>query len=159
MEPNLQLRVAEPRDAEAITALINVAFRKAEGFLIDRDRIDLETVRSLMNKGEFLMGLDGGELTGCVYLEPRGENAYLGLLSIDPVRQRAGLGSWMMKAAEDHCRSAGFRSIELRIVSVRTELPPFYHRCGYVESGTEPFTPGLTPNVPCHFVKMSKPLV
>ena len=159
MPERLQLRVAGPKDAEAITALINIAFRKSEGFLIDRDRIDLETTRSLMDRGEFLLGHDGEALVACVYLEPRGAGAYLGLLSIDPARQRAGLGSWMMKAAEDHCRAAGFRFMELRIVSARQELPPFYHRCGYVETGTEPFTAGLTPKVPCHFVKMSKPLV
>ncbi len=159
MKQDPTLRLAETKDAEAITALINVAFRNAEGFVIDRDRIDLATVHSLKTKGEFLLGHDGDVLVGCVYLEPRGESAYVGLLSIDPKRQRAGLGSFMMKAAEDHCRELGFRRIELRIVSVRQELPAFYHRCGYVECGTEPFTPGLTPKVPCHFVKMSKPLV
>ncbi len=159
MAGNLQVRLADAKDAEVITALINVAFRKGEGFLMDRDRIDLETVQSLMTKGEFLLGYDRDVLTGCVYLEPRGESAYLGLLSIDPERQRAGLGLFMMKAAEDHCRERGFRRIELRIINVRKELPPFYHRCGYVECATEPLTPGMTPKVPCHFVKMSKPLV
>jgi hypothetical protein len=63
-----------------------------------------------------------------------------------------------MKAAEAHCAKAGSRFMDLRIVSVRRELPAFYHRHGYVETGTEPFTPGLTPKLPCHFVVMSKPL-
>jgi len=48
--------------------------------------------------------------------------------------------------------------MDLRIVSVRRELPEFYHRRGYVETGTSPFTPGLEPKLPCHFVNMSKPL-
>jgi hypothetical protein len=63
-----------------------------------------------------------------------------------------------MGAAEDCCARAGCRFMDLRIVNVRKELPGFYHRLGYVETGTEPFTAGLNPKVPCHFVNMSKPL-
>jgi len=48
--------------------------------------------------------------------------------------------------------------MDLRIVNLRLELSAFYRRRGYVETGTEVFTPGLTPKLPCHFVKMSKSL-
>jgi predicted N-acetyltransferase YhbS len=154
----MQVRVAETGDAEAIVAVINVAFRLAEGFLLDRDRIDLETVRGLFQKGTFLVAEDSS-LCGCVYVEPRdGNRSYLGLLAVDPRMQKSGLGSQLMKAAEAHCAKAGSRFMDLRIVSVRGELPPFYHRHGYVETSSEPFTPGLTPKIPCHFVWMSKSL-
>jgi hypothetical protein len=63
-----------------------------------------------------------------------------------------------MNAAEAHCAKAGSSFMDLRIVNVRSELPTFYQRRGYVETGTEPFTPGLKPKLPCHFVLMSKPL-
>jgi N-acetylglutamate synthase-like GNAT family acetyltransferase len=154
----LQLRVAEMRDAEAIVAVINAAFRQAESFLIDRDRIDLETVLEFLRTGSFLVADDLGFLCGCVYVEPRGDRSYLGLLSVDPQRQKSGLGSKLMQAAEDHCAKAGSRFMDLRIVNVRKELPSFYRNRGYVETGTEPFPPGLDPKLPCHFVKMSKPL-
>ncbi len=155
----MQLRVAEAQDAEGIVSVINAAFAKAESFLLDRDRIDLEMVRDLLQKGTFLVAVDLGLLTGCVYLEPRGDRSYLGLLSVDPQRQKSGLGSKLMDAAEHYCAQAGSRFMDLRMVSVRKELPAFYHRRGYVETGTEPFTPGLNPKLPCHFVKMSKPLI
>jgi hypothetical protein len=48
--------------------------------------------------------------------------------------------------------------MDIRIVSLRAELPNFYHRRGYVETGTEPCPAGLNPKLPCHFVKMSKQL-
>jgi len=146
------------KDAPAIMAVINAAFRRAESFLIDRDRVDLEMVRSLLEKGKFLVAEDGGVLAGCVYIELRGDRAYLGLLSVDPDRQKAGLGSQLMNAAENYCARAGCRFMDLRIVNVRRELPAFYRHRGYVETGTAPFTPGLNPKVPCHFVEMSKPL-
>lgn len=154
----MQLRVAETQDAEAIVAVINVAFRKAEGFFIDGDRIDLQTVQKMLQTGSFLVADEGGPLCGCVYVEPRGDRTYLGLLSVDPQRQRSGLGSKLMDAAEAYCAKAGSRFMDLRMVNVRKELPGFYHRRGYVEIGTEPFPPGLTPKLLCHFVKMSKPL-
>jgi N-acetylglutamate synthase-like GNAT family acetyltransferase len=155
----MQVRVAETRDAEAIVSVINVAFRLSEGFLMDRDRIDLETVRELFQKGTFLVAEDNF-VCGCVYVEPRGRfRSYLGLLAVDPRLQKSGLGSQLMRAAEAHCAKTGSRFMDLRIVSVRKELPAFYHRHGYVETGTEPFTPGLNPKVPCHFVWMSKPLI
>ena len=155
----MEVRVAEARDAEAIASVINVAFRLSEGFLIDRDRIDLETVQDLFKKGTFLVAEDSF-LCGCVYVEPRGsDRSYLGLLAVDPRLQKSGLGSQLMHAAEAHCAKAGSRFMDLRIVSVRKELPAFYHRHGYVETGTAPFTPDLNPKVPCHFVWMSKPLI
>jgi GNAT superfamily N-acetyltransferase len=154
----LHIRVAEIQDADAIVSVINAAFRHAESFLIDQDRIDVETVRDLLQKGSFLVADDLGVLCACVYVEPRGDRSYLGLLSVDPQRQKSGLGSKLMQAAEDHCAKAGSRFMDLRIVNVRKELPSFYHRRGYVDGGTEPFPPGLNPKLPCHFVKMSKAL-
>ena len=48
--------------------------------------------------------------------------------------------------------------MDLQIINLRHELPAFYHRLGYAETGTAPPTPGLEPKLLCHFVKMSKPL-
>jgi GNAT superfamily N-acetyltransferase len=154
----LHFRLAEPRDAEAITALINVAFRRAEAFLIDGNRIDLDSVRTFLEKGKFLIAEDGGVLLGCAYIELRSDRSYLGLLSVDPARQKAGLGSQIMTACEEYCAKVGSRFMDLRIVNVREELPRFYRRMGYVETGTEPFPPDINPKIPCHFITMSKPL-
>jgi GNAT superfamily N-acetyltransferase len=154
----LHFRLAEPRDAEAVTALINVAFRHAEAFLIDRDRIDIDSVRTFLEKGKFLLAEDGDPLVGCAYVELRGDRAYLGLLSVDPTRQKAGLGSQIMTACEEYCAKIGCRFMDLRIINVREELPRFYRRLGYIETGTEPLTPGINPKIPCHFITMSKPL-
>jgi hypothetical protein len=42
------------------------------------------------------------------------------------------------------------------VVNLRTELPAMYHCLGYCESGIEPFP--VKGNLPCHLVKMTKPL-
>jgi len=154
----LLIRTADTGDAEAITSVINAAFRKAESFFIDGDRIDLDTVRKLMQTGSFLVADEGGVLCGCVYLELRGERSYLGLLSVDPTKQKSGLGSKLMDAAEGSCCKVGSRFMDLQTVNLRKELPGFYQRRGYVETGTAPMPPGSNTKLPCHFVKMSKPL-
>jgi predicted N-acetyltransferase YhbS len=154
----MQVRLAEAQDVQAITTVINSAFRNAEAFLIDRDRVDVEYVRSLQQKGKFLVADDGKVIAGCVYVELRSERAYLGLLSVDPQRQKTGLGSILMNAAEDYCAKAGCCFVDLRIVNVRRELPSFYRRRGYIETGAEPFPSDLKTKMPCHFVNMSKPL-
>lgn len=154
----MKIRVAEMQDAEGIVSVINAAFRPAEGFVFDRNRIDLISVWDLLRKGKFLVAEDDEVLGGCVYVELRGDRSYLGLLSVDPQRQKTGLGAKLMDAAEAYCAKAGSRHMDLQIVSVRTEMYGFYQRWGYVETGTEPLPPGLNPKLPCHFVRMSKPL-
>jgi predicted N-acetyltransferase YhbS len=158
MEEAVRVRVATAGEAERIMNLINAAFKRAESFIIDRDRVDLGQVEALLHKGTFLVAEEDGVISGCVYVELRGERAYLGLLSVDPERQKAGLGSILMTAAEKHSVQAGCRFMDLRIINLRKENHAFYSRRGYLETGTEPFTPQLNPKLSCHFVNMSKPL-
>jgi GNAT superfamily N-acetyltransferase len=151
------VRIAEASDEEAITALVNLAFQ-VERFFVDGDRIDRNQVREFLGKGEFLLAESGGRLAGCVYIEPRAERAYLGLLSVDPSLQSAGIGRRLMSAAEARCREKGARFMDLNIVNLREELPAFYRRQGYVELGTAPFPAMVATKLPCHFIRMSKPL-
>jgi len=86
-------RIAKPADAAKITAVINAAFRIAEKFFLDEDRITQTEVEELLGKGAFLLAETDDQLDGCVYVELRGERSYLGLLSVDPDRQQGGLHS------------------------------------------------------------------
>ncbi len=151
-------RMAQLNDAENIARLVNAAFR-AESFFTNGDRTNPEKIRDLLQKGKFLLLEESGRLAGCVYVELRGDHGYFGLLAVDPELQRSGLGSQMIAAAEDHCRTAGCRFMDLTIVNLRTELPAFYHRLGYTESGTLPFPRDQHTNQPCHLVMMSKALL
>ena len=120
----METRTAQLEDAENITRLVNVAFRP-ERFFIDTDRTNPEKIRALMPEGKFLLTEEAGMLTGCVYVELRGERGYFGLLAVDPALQRFGLGSRLVAAAEEYCRAAGCRFIDLTIVNLRAELPGF----------------------------------
>jgi GNAT superfamily N-acetyltransferase len=150
--------MASLADAERITSLINRAFRLAEEFFIDEDRINLESVRNFFETGKFLLAECDGIPAACVYVELRVDRAYLGLLSVDPARQHSGLGSLLMDAAEAFCRALACCFMDIHVVNLREELLGFYRRRGYVETGTRPFPADLQTKVPCHFIEMSKPL-
>src|SRR3989441_8426850 len=85
---SMRIRVAKDVDAEPLTRLINAAFRVEQPF-IEGDRINPEGVRAYMKKGEILLAEDSSGLVGCVYVEVRGDNGYLGLLGVEPKRQRS----------------------------------------------------------------------
>jgi GNAT superfamily N-acetyltransferase len=157
------IRIATDTDREAIRRLVNHAF-EVERFLKkgggDRLQNDGE-YESLWERGTFLVKQEDDTLTGCVYVEPRGERAYLGLLSIAPSRQGTGLGRQLNAAAEDFARTQGCRWMDLRVVSPRADvLLPIYCRLGYAETGTEEYAPALVEKmtIPGHFILMGKAL-
>jgi predicted N-acetyltransferase YhbS len=153
----VNIRVAGQTEAEALTVLINDAFREESFFKIG-DRIQVDQVRGYFGKGTFFVAGDEDGLAGCVFVELRGERAYLGLLSVSPTRRRQGLGGLLMTHAEAFCREKGCRFVDIDIVNLRTELSPYYQRHGYRETGTAPFPVPERTNMPCHFITMSKEL-
>jgi GNAT superfamily N-acetyltransferase len=153
----LRTRVAGLGDVDALVRLINAAF-VVERHIFDGDRTHSEAVHTLLEKGKFLVLEDSAGLAGCVYVEPRGDRGYIGLLSVDPLRQGSGLGRRLMDEAEGFIRGAGCIAAELRVVSARTPLPAFYRHLGYAETHKSALPPELSPKVPCEFIYMSKTL-
>jgi len=154
----ISIRSAGINDVDAIVRLVNTAFL-VELFFIERDRTNPETVRTMMEKGKFLVAEDGPNLVGCVYVELRGERGYLGMLSVEPSRQGMGLGRQLIDAAEHFFWESGCRFSDLLIVNVRTELLTMYRRLGYVETGTAVYKERVPTKMPVHFIAMSKSLV
>jgi GNAT superfamily N-acetyltransferase len=150
----MTVRQAEASEAPEVMRVINAAFKPAESFFVDGDRISLEQTLEHFADGVFLVIHD---LSGVVWVELRGNRAYFGLLSVDPARQGNGAGKKLIAAAESYAREQRCAHMDIHVVNLRTELPPFYRGLGYVETGTEEFH-GEPVKMPCHFVVMSKKL-
>jgi GNAT superfamily N-acetyltransferase len=153
----LAIRRAAADAVPAIVSLVNRAF-EVEAFFVEKDRTNAAEVAEMLTRGVFLLAEAKGALAGCVLVEVRGQRGYFGLLSVEPARQGEGIGRALVEAAEDHCRRAGCAAMDIRVVDLRKELPPFYRRLGYEETGTEPFPEPEITKLPCRFVVMSKPL-
>jgi GNAT superfamily N-acetyltransferase len=154
----LRVRAARDDDAMALAALVTAAYR-VEAFFVEGDRTNPNDVRERMRRGEFLVLEDRDDTpVGCVYVEIRGKRGYFGMLAIAPARQGRGLGGQLVRAAEDHCARAGCREMEIEVVNLRTELPPYYRRLGYREDGITPFPDSERVLRPCHFIVMRKAL-
>jgi ribosomal protein S18 acetylase RimI-like enzyme len=155
--PSLTVRTATITDVAVLTTLINAAFAVERRF-VDRDRTGVDDIATYLEKGSFLIA-DGadGHPEACVYVEIHGDRGYIGMLSVRPTLQGRGIGRRMMAVAEDYCRTAGCRAVDIKIVNLRTELPGFYHALGYIDCGTAPFESSKLIR-PAHFVLMTKDL-
>ena len=158
----MNARVATPGDVAALVRLINAAYR-VEDFFINGDRTNERDVRARLEApGAAFLVIDapaGAGLAGAVYVEIRGDRGYFGLLSVDPARQKQGLGRKLVEAVESHCRAAGCRVLDIDVVNLRQELPAFYAALGFVPAGTAPFPDPAKLTRPAHLVMMTKPLM
>jgi ribosomal protein S18 acetylase RimI-like enzyme len=154
---NYSLRQATDADVASVVSLVNRAFA-IEGFFKSGDRTDESQIRELLQQGLFLLLTDDDNLIAGVHVKLNGERIYIGMLAVDPAQQKSGIGSRMMREAEDFGRNAGCKFADIRVVSVRPELPLIYRKLGYVESGTESADVIKTATLPVHFITMSKPL-
>ena len=157
--PNLNIRMATAGDIPAIIPIVNAAFA-IESFL-EGTRTDEERMSAMMEKGRFLVGEDAsGKIVTSLYVEMRGDRAYLGMLAVDPSLQGSGVGRQMANAAEDYCRQRGAKYLDIVVLSLRPELLPIYRKLGFVETGTEEFHPSrpLKEGLECHGIVMTKNL-
>ena len=154
------VRVATHADIPALVRLINAAYQ-VEQFFIDGERTTDRDIRTrIETPGARFLVIDGAEreLAAAILVEIRGERGYFGMLSVDPGRQKEGLGRLLVREAEARCAAAGCRVMDIVVVSLRSELPPYYERLGYRTSGTQPFHSPEKLKQLAHLVLMSKPL-
>ena len=143
----MHLEPATTNDLPALHALIESAYRgdsarrgwSHEADLLDGQRTDLAALDAMLaDPAQHLLVLrDGDELRACVALTDKGtRRAYLGMLTVDPSRQSAGLGRMILAAAEDHAAAHFAASrIEMTVIVQREELIAWYERRGYARTG------------------------
>ncbi|CAN5690002.1 GNAT family N-acetyltransferase [soil metagenome] len=172
-------REALDSDVPRIHELVNSAYRgesskkgwTTEADILGGQRIDPEALRTILadsSKTILCLIETPNKIIGTVCLErfedERGVGVYLGMLTIEPTAQTAGLGKRLMQACEEFAKRWGGRRITLGVINVRTELMEWYERRGFVKSGLiEPFPYGDArfgePKRPdLNFVMFEKPI-
>ena len=139
-------RIACLEDAEAITKLVNDAYRPAAGErgwtdesdLVSGDRTSTNGVKDAIARPEsvVLLMFLGDELVACVHVERIRGDAHLGMLSVKPELQGSGIGKEILAYAENYAEDK-FRAEKfvMLVVSLRSELLAFYRRRGYEPTG------------------------
>jgi ribosomal protein S18 acetylase RimI-like enzyme len=141
-----KIAIATIADATAITALLNSAYRgetskqgwTTEAHLIAGNvRTSENNLLDVMQQpGSVLLKYtDEEQLTACVNLQQHGDKIYLGMLSVSPHLQGAGIGKKLLQAAEEYAVLVKCKAVYMTVISVRTELINWYQRYGYKDTG------------------------
>lgn len=162
-------------DLPELTTLVNSAYRgdssrkgwTTEADLLGGSRTSEESLsETIAQPGTTILlhrAETTAELTGCVYLQKKGDLMYLGMLTVSPEVQAQGLGKYLLTGAESYAQQLGCRAVEMTVISQRAELIAWYKRRGYALTGeTRPFPMddprfGL-PKTTLEFVVMRKEL-
>jgi len=152
MTAPLTIRVADTADVDSLLALVHSAYRGPsgrDGWTSEADLIDgPRTTRALLAADladPSITVLVAGDLLGCAAVtHVAGEDtASFGLFAVRPGVQRGGVGSALLRAAEDHARERGAAVMEMCVIDRREELIDWYERRGYARTGeTRPFPYG-----------------
>jgi GNAT superfamily N-acetyltransferase len=163
-------------DVEALHGLVTRAYRgdsarlgwTHEADLLDGQRTDVEALSQVIGDPDkvILMAHHGGVLIGCVMVSRQDDgSAYLGMLTVEPVRQASGLGRLLLAAADAEAVSRfGATRMEMTVIRQRTELIAWYERRGYALTGATADFPldderfGLPKRRDLQFLVLSKPL-
>lgn len=141
------VRLAASDDLPALHALVESAYRgdsarggwTHEADLLEGNRTSQEELAQALADADnrVLVLHQDDALIGTVTITRRNEDtAYLGMLCVDPALQAGGMGRALIAAAEDcAAREFGAHTMEMTVVSPRTELIAYYERRGYVQTG------------------------
>ncbi|MFZ9666604.1 MAG: GNAT family N-acetyltransferase [Steroidobacteraceae bacterium] len=175
----LTTRLARTGDAPALVALVNSAYRgdssragwTTEADLLGGQRTDEQALAEFIDRGEtvgdraMLMYEHDNRPIACVQLEKREDSTYLGMLTISPMLQNAGLGKRLLAAAEAHASRAWQSTrMTMTVIAQRPELIAWYERRGYVQTGEAAAFPygdprfGDPKRADLWFIVLAKPL-
>ena len=152
--PTLTFRDATADDAEAVSALVESAYRgessragwTTEADLLGGQRLDPDMALEMIQADDsrVLLACSAGELVGVVNIKREDEYAYFGSFAVSPAAQGAGLGRAILAAAQQRAVSEwGARGFRLTVIRQRADLIAFYERRGFALTGnTEPFPYG-----------------
>lgn len=138
---------AQITDVAEAVVLVNSAYRgnyskqgwTSESHLLEGIRIDEAEMAGYFDRPEITLLKhvnDAGRITGFVYLEQVANNRlYLGLLTVEPTQQDAGVGRQLLAAANDVAQQLGAEAVKISVITTRTELIAWYQRRGFTATG------------------------
>lgn len=142
------VREATIADAARLNQLVNSAYRgesSKKGWTTEADflggqRIDEDRLREMIEDCDqqiLCLCDESSKILSVVNLKfsAAGNDCYLGMLTVEPKAQGAGLGRLLISEAEDYARKKDAKRMTLTVIQVREELMAWYERRGYRKTG------------------------
>ena len=138
----ISVRIAEPRDAQAIAMMSRDFIEAGLGWKYDaarvmraiRDRETLAVVACESGKASTTAAGGRGALTGFAIMEFGDERAHLVLLAVRPSHRRLGIGQRLLEWLLESARCAGMASIHLELRSNNDAARRFYRAMNFYET-------------------------
>lgn len=168
----MEIMKATMEDIPELVTLINSAYRgeaSKKGWTTEADllkgelRTDTDTLTGLLANPQAIIlkySLPDGMIAGSVYLDKQERGLYLGMLTVSPGLQAAGIGKKLLAAAEQYAKEQACTNIFMNVISLRHELISWYERNGYHQTDERkpmPDNPKFgIPQQPLEFLIMKK---
>lgn len=158
--------------ADELSLFVNSAYRgesskrgwTTEADLLDGQRTDPSMICNMISSSQSTIWVEcqNKQLRACVYLSLRPSSIeeninclYLGLLTVRPDLQNAGLGKKMLNWAETRAIALKQSSIEMTVITQREELIQWYVKHGYSNTNHKiPFPVGPQFGLPKTYLEM-----
>jgi ribosomal-protein-alanine N-acetyltransferase len=134
----ITIRLAEPRDAQAIALMSRDFIEAGLGWKYDAPRVlrairDRDTLAVVACEGG-KSAIGRGAITGFAIVEFGEERAHLVLLAVRPSHRRLGIGQRLFRWLLESARTAGMASIHLELRASNDAARRFYRAMGFYET-------------------------
>jgi ribosomal-protein-alanine N-acetyltransferase len=135
----ITIRLAEPRDAQAIALMSRDFIESGLGWKYDAPRVmrairDRETLAVVACDAKSGTSAGRAAINGFGIMEVGDERAHLVLLAVRPSHRRTGIGQSMLDWLLESARCAGIASIHLELRAGNEAARRFYRAMGFYET-------------------------
>lgn len=131
----LRVRPARPRDAEAVARIVQESFkeyRRGERMPLSA-RLSADKVRKQLVRGtkEYAVARFGEKPVGAIGVRKKGRVLAFGPVGVLPEHRAQGVGSALLRWAEQRAAAAGCRKLKAEILWGLEALVRYYRRRGF----------------------------
>ena len=138
----IEVRVADPADAEAIAALLYTSFlsyrqRYTEAAFAATTPAQAQ-IAARMSEGPVWIAIQDGEMLGSVSAVPRGSSLYVRGMAVLPGARGRRIAERLLRQVEDFATASGFERLCLSTTPFLSEAIRLYERSGFERSDEGP---------------------
>ena len=143
MAPDIELRPAEPHDAEAVAAIYNHGIAERQATFETRARRPNEVAGWLDEGRPFLVAVDDdGTILGFARVSPYSiRRAYAGVgehgVYVDPAARGRGVGVRLLEALAEAAEATGYHKLTSRVFTTNHASLALHRAAGFTEVGVQ----------------------